>query len=203
MGRRVVPVYCDRCLHLITEEQVDLQRLEKLAAVKSAWARMCPSEYEQTDAAKIPNQRCLNKVLGWQFGPRGLMIGGPTGQGKTRSLMLLCRRLVIEEGRQVKLFMGNSFARACADMFGEGSSTQWMKDAIKADVVVLDDLGKFKLTERVESELSGLVEERTSWGRPVLVTLNATGEELKAKLSADRGAPLLRRLREFCEPIAF
>lgn len=201
-GRTIYQRWCDRCLELIEQEQAELKRMARVESARGRWAEVCPPEYDQTDCKKIPGQAAMKRVVGWQFGKRGLLIVGPTKKGKTRSAMVLLKRLAVDELKSVVLFLDNSFARQCAEMFGDGGSG-WIKEAMKADVVLIDDLGKFKLTERVESELFGLIEHRTSWQRPIIVTMNATGQELESRMSADRGAPLLRRLREFCEPVAF
>jgi len=40
-------------------------------------------------------------------------------------------------------------------------------------------------------------------GRPILVTINDTDETLATRLSADRGKPLVRRLRDYFEVLVF
>ena len=70
-------------------------------------------------------------------------------------------------------------------------------------MVLLDDLGKEKLTERVECEPFNLIEERSQHLRPIIVTTNTTGDTLESRFDDDRAGPFLRRVREFCEPVAF
>jgi len=168
------------------------------------WNRMCPPEYRDTLPEKIPDQDSYQRVQGWSFGSRGLVVGGPTGTGKTRSIILLLRRLVTVTGLEAAMFLGNSFAHECSSRFGDGSAgVQWCRRLVKVDVLFIDDLGKFRLTDRVESELFGLVEERMAFRRPIFTTMNSGSAQLERMLSPDRGPALVRRLRESCEAIEF
>ena len=73
--------------------------------------------------------------------------------------------------------------------------------AHRAEILFIDDIGKEKYTERVESEFYDLIETRTAHMRPIIWTANANGVGLAAMMSPDRGEPILRRLREFTEII--
>jgi DNA replication protein DnaC len=68
-------------------------------------------------------------------------------------------------------------------------------------VLLLDDLGKAKMTERSELELFDLLEHRSSHALPIFWTANAEKGALKQMLSPDRGEPILRRLSEFTKII--
>ena len=81
------------------------------------------------------------------------------------------------------------------------SGEAWVERLAKATVLFFDDLGKFKNTERVESELFGLIEERCAWHRPTIITTNTNGAGLAGRMTADRATPLVRRLREYCQTV--
>lgn len=168
---------------------------------EARWTHICPPLYQQTDPSRLP-QDALAQVNAWQFGPRGLIAVGPTGLGKTRALWLLIRRLC-HDGRSVLAFSGTRFGEEVADAFGSGRGTAWMKGATGVDVLFLDDFTKSVLTERADSALFGVVETRTANCLPILTTTNLDGQGLARQISADRAAPLVRRLREFCEAVQF
>ena len=192
---------CNDCLtkeKKVEEEQRAKQRAYEL---RKQWDATCPPTYHRTDKSKL-NQDLLKQVMAWQFNERGLVMHGPTGTGKTRMAFMLMQRLHAE-GRTVEIFYGNDFAHKCAKKFLNGEGEDWIASVAKKDVVFFDDLGKFKLTERVEAELFGLIEIRTAWLRPMIVTANFNGSELANKMTADRGEPMIRRLREFCNSINF
>lgn len=166
------------------------------------WNAICPLIYDatETDISRL-NPELVDAVQKWTYRRTGLIICGPTRTGKTRAAWMLLRRLYVDEARWIETFTSVSFAHECSERFGsgDGAGEAWIRRLAKADVVFFDDLGKFKMTERVEAELFGLIEDRTSWGRPVIATMNLTGEQLQNILSDNRGEPLVARLREFCD----
>ena len=146
-------------------------------------------------------------MLAWRYGGRGLLLHGETGRGKTRAAWLLLRRLH-DQGRSITAFdcvsFGHECVRRCRDSHGNDEHVErWADNLATVPVLFLDDFAKEKLTERVEVELFGLIERRTANCLPIILTTNFVGEALEAKLSPDRGAPLVRRLREFCEDVCF
>ena len=101
--------------------------------------------------------------------------------------------------------LSGKFAFKTMTTLGESPKafSSWYKSLIFADVVLLDDLGKEKLTERCEVELFNLIEERSQHCRPVIVTTNANGQTLEDRFDDDRSGPFLRRVREFCDSVPF
>ena len=144
----------------------------------------------------------LAEVLAWQYGPGGLLLIGPTATGKTRAAYLLLLRL-LDEGRSIRAFDCVRFGHECGRRFRDGGGEDWTDALAKAELVFLDDVGKMPFTERAEAELFALVERRCANELPIIATTNMIGADLEAKASADRGAPLARRLREFCQVIVF
>jgi DNA replication protein DnaC len=72
-----------------------------------------------------------------------------------------------------------------------------LKNAIRARVLFIDDLGKERFTDRSELELYNLIESRTSSLRPTLWTTNLRGADLRELMSENRGPTIIRRLAEF------
>ena len=194
------PKNCPPCSRLLSEKQKFDDDLKKKAGRELTWLAMCPPIYRNTDVARLPES--AKKVLGWKLNPKGLMIAGDTGKGKTRAAFLVMEKLHLE-GCSMEIFHGNAFAHQCAINFGEMNGEKWIAELARRKVVFFDDLGKFKMTERVEAELFGLIEMRIANLLPVIVTTNLSGEDLKSKMTSDRGEPLVRRLREFCEVVLF
>ena len=63
---------------------------------------------------------------------------------------------------------------------------------------MLDDFGKESTTERVQSELYHVIEQRIAARRPVFGTMQLGRDEFAARMSADKGGAILRRLDEKC-----
>jgi len=181
------------------EQERDVAAIRQERARLDEFERICPPLYRDTDPLKLPcNPEVTKLVLGWVYGPKGLVLHGATGRGKTRLAYLLVRRLVLD-GRSVSAFDPLSFAHRVGETFGEYQGERFIREQQRVDVLMLDDLGKAKLTERAEAELFGLVEHRIANLKPLIVTTNFVGDKLSNKLSEDRATPLVRRLREFNE----
>ena len=69
--------------------------------------------------------------------------------------------------------------------------------------MLIDDLGKQKMTERAEVELYDVLEHRTNNLKPTIITTNATYLQLTKMLSEDRGQPIIRRIRDFSTIVKF
>jgi hypothetical protein len=193
--------FCDVCTERARrrkDEWIERAREARLAAM---WDAICPPLYQDTDESRLPSEP-FGKVMAWEYGAAGLLLVGGSGLGKTRCIYRLLYRLLQEE-RSIRAFDATKFAHDCARHFGDGSGERWISELCAVDAVLLDDLGKAKMTERVEAELFGLVEKRAANFKPLLVTTNFTGQLLLQKLSEGTGPALVRRLRDFCITINF
>ena len=158
----------------------------------------------------MPKPEKTKQVLQWTFGSRGLIVSGKPNdkqerQGKTRSMWLLLHRILVEEGRSVVALTGGELAREIGAAYGSGGEMgmELFERLTTADVLFIDDFGKFKVSPRVEDEILGIVEHRTSHDLPILMTTNSDRKALEAAFSPDRRGPLFDRLREFCRGVNF
>ncbi len=170
--------------------------------------QLTPPLYRDTDRAKLPNPARHDYVGRWDpdgLAGRGLVLLGPTGSGKSRAMYSLIRRLVVDDRRQVAGFGPGDFALQVGRRFGDSpaQAADWLAGLRAAEILFFDDLGKDKATERVEAELFALIEYRLAHGRPILATTNLDGVAIEASMSANRGGPLVRRIRELCEIVSF
>ncbi len=206
LGFNFQPKSCPACAEAneskVLKEEQDQKNAAKQAKLGERWLRICPPLYRETDVTKLNLDR-LNAVMKWEFGPKGLIVLGATGLQKTRCIYQLLSRLHFTEGRSVIALASHDFSRECAVRFGNNEGEEWISRLLAADVVFFDDLGKFKFTERIESELFGVIEGRIANLKPILATTNFKGEDFAQKMSEDRGLPILRRLREFCDTVRF
>lgn len=165
---------------------------------------ICPPLYRDTDPGRLPLCRsAYRKIIGWEYGPRGLLVHGPTGSGKTRATWMLIQRL-IAEGRFLMWYDCVDFGHAVARYFSDKDLDPqwWIGQLAKAPVLFFDDLGKAKLTDRVESEFFGIIEKRIANCVPTLITTNLNSKALAHMLSPDRGPAMIRRLKEYFEDVS-
>lgn len=166
--------------------------------------KKCPPELT-TAAAKAE----LKKVRDWQYGPRGLYVAGPTGHCKTRVLMKLVKRLIVDEKRKVLVLDGVAFSNLMTRAFGNPDDTEAiLRDVCRVPVLIVDDLGK-RWTPATEEGAFTVIDRRTANDRPFICTVNYSGadfismQQARGELAGirDVATPLVRRLGDYCEPV--
>lgn len=203
---RFKPRLCAACFAIEQSELADAAKNEAAARRVAEWDRICPAAYRQTD----PNFPLMNQTLLaglMRYNPasgRGIGLYGETGLRKTRMLCLLLKKLHFA-GHHVCYVSAKRLSGCYSIMFGKdeaaGEARDLIKKTLRAGVLLLDDIGKERFTDRGQAEFYDLVESRTSRLKPILWTANASGDELAAMMSADRGGPIVRRLDDFSEVI--
>lgn len=165
---------------------------------------ICPPLYQKTDESMLPKLQ-LSKAMQWTYGPKGLLLTGPTGLGKTRVAWMLIRRLLVKDRaeRGFKWFDCVGFGHEIAEHYKLEDAEQWLSSLSSVPILFFDDFGKLKITERAESELFGVIERRCSKMLPIIMTTNDDGATLASRMTDNRASATIRRLREFCEIIAF
>jgi DNA replication protein DnaC len=140
----------------------------------------------------------------WEYGGKGLLFWGPTGRCKTRVLWLLIQKLAVHLGPDsIHVFTGTDFGNKLARHYKEEDAEEWLEQVKGCKLVIFDDLGKLKLTDRAEAELFDVINHRTSWHLPIIATTELDEAGMADRMSYHRGPALIRRLREFCEVISF
>lgn len=175
---------------------------------QDAFNMTCPPLYLETEDKRLP-QGPFNRVMEWTYGPKGLLLMGDSGKGKTRVAWRLLHRVMVldkpirETSRNVAVFDCVGFGHALALAYRNEHAEEWLEGLTIIPIIFFDDLGKLKLTERAEAELFGLVERRCARKLPIIATTNDTGQTLADRMTENRGAAMIRRLREFCDVIQF
>lgn len=204
LGDTSYHLHCDKCAakHKAGEQdrrdhakRLRLQLIEQGRAANFRDA--CPPLYRDSDESRFPKATWA-RVKAWTPGSRGLLLAGPTKMCKTRMMWAMLKPLMLR-GVGVRAYDSARFGHDCIDAFMTSGGSAWFGSLCKCQVLFLDDLGKTPATERVEAELFGVIDTRIANLLPILATTNAAGAELTERLSADRGAPMIRRLREFCD----
>lgn len=185
--------------------QLASQNLARIAELDRQWRELCPPLFRATDPNHSAiDQDVLPKLLKWDpatAGGKGIGLRGPTGGCKTRMMFLLVCKLHYQ-GSKVRWIRAIDLSRASAELFDcddavRNRAREMLKNALRAEVLFIDDLGKERFTDRTELELYNLIETRISFLRPILWTTNAAGNDLLELMSQNRGPAIVRRLTEF------
>jgi len=194
-----------KCAECAEAERKEVQESDREAQEEDTLKRLedVPTLFRGTDQRKLPFPEKLDAAFRWKFGPKGLLLHGRTGSGKSRIIWEVAKR-EIHNGRKLRsVAVHELFSYPALLMNDAKGAERFATELIRAPLLLLDDPFKTKPTERVEELLFCVIDERGQWERPCLVTMNDTGETLEVRLSIDRGPALIRRLREYCMAIQF
>ena len=167
-------------------------------------SKVMPPAFKATDVSRLPQPQ-LSRLLKWRFSDgRGLLLHGPTGTCKTRCLWVLLARLIEKEHFKVLYYTSDRLSRELGDSYMDHSHGRLFTKLATRKILVIDDLGKEKPTARWEEDLFSLIRERCDYLKPTFITTNFVGDGLIGRYKdREMAVPLVRRLREFCDSVAF
>lgn len=157
-----------------------------------------PPIYADTDPDRLP-ARLANLSRTWtpMIGKGHLLIHGTTRLGKSRTAWEICRRLNDAKIKITTLTM-RDIEYALQEGFQRGNWHKVVDGWAGAKFLFIDDLGKEKLTDRTQSCLFQILDERTAYKRPTIITTNYNGNTLAQKFpDQETGLAFVARLREF------
>ena len=200
------PRVCEMCRKIRLENAQNSAEAEAREERRRAWDRgqVVPPEYAATNPEHpLMNGRLLSGLMRYEGADgRGLGLWGESGLRKTRMICLVAKKLHIR-GLSVAYVSAVRLGRAFQIMFAKGvtgdEARALIRQVHRADILVLDDLGKEPFTVHVGSSVYDLIERRTSFRKPILWTANMTGLELAGRMDPDQGGPIVRRLEDYCE----
>lgn len=181
------------------------QRLEKVNLRIPEWLRSVgvPERYT-TD---FPLPETVRKFLA-----RGdsLLFQGPTGTGKTTTMVSVVRELLREralstgkapERTAYKFVNYNEFFFEAQDVFRTEHDRilDYLRPIAKSEYLFIDDLGKKRVTEFVRDALYYVIEQRDANRRPTFVTTNMTTAEIEQAFDAS----ITSRLIGMCQTVKF
>lgn len=128
---------------------------------------------------------------------KGLLLYGSVGTGKTYISACIANSL-ISDGYSALM---TNFGRIVNQMQGSFSEKQNVLESFnRYSLLVLDDLGAERSTEYIQEMVYNIVDWRYRSGKPMIVTTNLTGEQMKAtdNIQLQR---IYDRIFERCLPI--
>jgi DNA replication protein DnaC len=177
------------------------EEIARLQAMRQqTFKEVCPKIYHNSDFTLL--SASTRDVLAFPYTKTGLIVNGVSGKGKTRAMWGLVKKLYVEQGISFEWLDALTFSDNSIAAARDNCLAKYVKTLSRFPLLVLDDLGKSKMTQKVGESLFGLLEERTSRERPTYITTNFVAETLSARFEDEETSkPLVRRLREFCKTI--
>lgn len=169
----------------------------------------CPPLFRATDLGRLPD-RLRDAAKAWVPEPEkhSLLLHGTTGNGKTRTAWWIANRLWAESRTNARGF--DLCFRTMSQLTDEITSSfskdmgheSLMKRLNGVDLLVMDDLGKEKMTARVCADLFSIIDHRANYLLPTIVTTNFNGSGLSNRFEdPEMGVAFVRRLRDYYTPI--
>jgi DNA replication protein DnaC len=182
------------------------------------WQTACPVEYQDSDwqhpqlAAYRPQ---IERVLAWRpiAGGKGMLLTGPTGRGKTRSMWALVKALS-EECKEVRVWHSTDFFAKLQEQvnFGRDDALGWVQAVARRKILVIDDLGQESVmaakADWAQSWFFRLLDIRLGEELPIIITTNLTADAIACQGDTQsrkglRADPLIRRLLDLCDIVKF
>ncbi len=146
---------------------------------------------------RLAKERAERYVAGYPFlgtdEGLGLLLCGGNGVGKTHLAVAILRELVEKKGARGQFWDFHELIREIKNSFDSETKTtelQVLEPVVEADVLVLDDLGAWKMTDWMNDTLFYLLNSRYTARRPTILTTNYQDADVEKIRSAD---PLVRR----------
>lgn len=130
----------------------------------------------------------------------GIFITGPVGTGKTHLVSCLANHLI---NREIRVLFGNVLdllGRIRKSYDHDSQEDEWriLDELTTVPLLIIDDLGKEKVTAWVEQNLYHIVDARYRENKPLVITSNYGLSELESRYE-EVGPALASRISEMCE----
>jgi len=197
--------FCPACGSAHKNQRELEEKAVKNRKLEESWKILCPPLYRESDMQRI-HLTYAKQAANWLYQATGLGLVGRSGYGKTRASYAILRRFHFE-GMKCAAFSSCEFSKLTVDQFSDdkeikAKAIEAIKRAYDAKLLLIDDIGKARMTDRGEMELYAILEHRANQMLPVIWTANAKSEELLTMFSRDRGEPTMRRLKDFSTIVA-
>lgn len=202
----VLVTNCGDCEPLVVEHYTPGTRDDEPQSMTPRWDRNCPPRFRDAIIDEMPAPASCDavasaRVIGWRPDRgRGLVVTGPSGAGKTHALWHLARDLEFDGHGPIVISSIDLF-RELATSAKELAKAKWL---LRCGVLMIDDLGKERLTPGACAVMHELIDERVNHYRPTIITTRYTGDRFVDRFGEPEiGEDIRGRIAMACSHIHF
>lgn len=196
------------CIERFREEAGIRKRIKLRNERQARYSKAFPFRAE-TRFDEIPFKDKAAVMTEFHVNRESVTLIGESGRGKTRLAWALLEPPFLE-GAEVRVFTHAKLKSALHTATGKGASAvAALVDALcKVDILLLDDLGKADMARgesglQIEEATFQILDARIGMKSVrTILTTNDVGETLVARMTPDRGRPLVRRIQELTKLFA-
>ena len=191
---------CDRKreeMEKLRQREQALERVRKDCFGQSSMSAWC---FENDDRANPKLSDAMEKYAEnfrrFLEEGKGLLLYGDVGTGKSYYAACIANRL-LEKGYSAKM---TNFATLTNDLSGMGEGkNRYIDELNQYSLLVIDDLGAERKSDYVREIVFNIIDSRYRSGKPMIITTNLTGEELR-KPDSTESARIYDRILGCCFP---
>jgi len=157
-----------------------------------------PVAFRDTDVSRFVDT--LRVASEWTpIDKKSLLLHGTTGAGKTRTAWVVFNRLWLTNFPDKAVWLPmRKLEMAIEKGFEDHKHGQVLDYFCNVPLLCFDDLGKERLTQRMEADLFAIIDERTSNNRTTIITTNYNSKTLYDRFNNKETAEaFIRRLRDY------
>ena len=167
-----------------------------------SWEDICPDTYRTINKAILPQSQ-YNKTIEWEYNSNGLFLFGPKGTKKRCCAYSLLAKLY-SQGFDMIGTTATELVHQAGRKKYYCTIDDWATEYINAPVLFISGLGDEPQQDRGSNEVYHIIKRRAEELFPLIITSDYDLDEILRRMpDTTRGSALVRRLREFCTPIAF
>jgi DNA replication protein DnaC len=181
---------CPGCVDEVDKQERAATRYRLKVKREAIWEKTVPARYRETTTTHEKFNTPLWSMIKDQDILQSMALIGPSGRCKTRVFALMAKRAIAQD-ITVGWCPANSFQWAAQREFSETdgqNAREWMRTWLTSQVLFLDDLGKHKWTDTVESAFFNLMETRLAQNLPTHWSMNPDPADLITEGSLASGA---------------
>ena len=186
-------------------EHMETDRVAGHGYVNATVPPSMPEIFRDTDESRLHQK--IQDILGWkpEGDITGLLLHGTTGVGKTRGIWkIVCRfwaeKAIKDRQMDYHFLTMRNLEGMIEKSFGERHHATMMETIIESKLLVLDDFGKERLTQRMASDLFSVIDERSTGRKPTIISTNFNGTALLERFDnrdKETGVAMIRRFKDY------